>query len=632
MTVNSLRPETGRGTATIEERARLIAASGGLHGALKAGHFQEPISVTLAEAVVLGLLKQGVSTFLAIFGHGSTALAEAIRVYEQHGMARCFQFRHETEMAHAATALRWIYGEASAVVTSIGPGALQAMAGSLVASSNGIGVYHIYGDETTHGEGYNMQQIPKPQQGLYGQLTALMGQSYVLHTPEALRDALRRGRNAVFHPTKGSPYFLMLPINTQPQMLELRLSTLPERVDLPVLQPPAPDVIAQAAQVIAGANRVIVKAGGGTRHHAKALRAFAEKAQVPVVLSPGSTGVLPDSHPLNMHVGGSKGSISGNHAMAEAELLIAIGTRAVCQSDCSGIGYPKVKQVINVNADMDDLLHYNNTLPLPGDISAVLMALTAHLSGEKPAHRQEWLEACVRSKQSWLSFRAGQCSSGPVFDEAWQKPVLTQPAAISTLASFCREHGFLKLFDAGDVQANGFQIVEDDTPFDTVTESGASYMGFGVSAILASALAPNPRYAVAFTGDGSFMMSPQVLIDAVQHRARGMIVIFDNRRMAAISGLQDAQYNMDYRTNDTVEVDYVALASAVKGVFACSGGTTQAELKTALARAKDHDGLSVVHVPVYHGDDPKGGMGAYGRWNVGNWCDDVQRDYAKARI
>ena len=623
---------SGPDSSTIEQRARLIASTGGVNAALQAGHFQNPVRVTLAEAMVLGLLKQGVSTFLAIFGHGSTALAETIRVYEQSGLVRCFQFRHETEMAHAATALRWIYGEASAVVTSIGPGALQAMAGSLAASSNGIGVYHIYGDETTHGEGYNMQQIPKRQQGLFGQLTALMGQSYVLHTPEAVREALRRGRNTVFHPVKAAPFFLMLPINTQPQMLELSLSTLPDRIALTAMQPPPPDVIAQAVQLLTTAQRVVIKAGGGTRHHATALRAFAEAAQIPVVLSPGSTGVLPDAHPLNMHVGGSKGSISGNFAMSEAELLIAIGTRAVCQSDCSGIGYPKVKQVINVNADMEDLLHYNNTYPLAGDISAVLKALTEKLPQNKLGHRQDWLEACATSKQSWLSFRTAQAIAAPIHDEVWGRPVLTQPAAIATVAAFCRQHGFLKLFDAGDVQANGFQIVEDDTPFDTVTESGSSYMGFGVSAVLANALAQKPRYAVAFTGDGSFMMSPQVLIDAVQHRAKGLIVIFDNRRMAAISGLQDAQYEADYRTSDDVEVDYVALASAVKGVMACHGGTTRAELENALERTRLHEGLSVVHVPVYHGTDPRGGMGAYGRWNVGNWCEDVQRDYARATI
>ena len=58
-----------------------------------------------------------------------------------------------------------------------------------------------------------------------------------------------------------------------------------------------------------------------------------------------------------MHVGGSKGS-SGNYAMQNAELLISIGSRSVCQSDCSGIGYPNAK-VININADLADMMHYN---------------------------------------------------------------------------------------------------------------------------------------------------------------------------------------------------------------------------------------------------------------------------------
>ena len=88
----------------------------------------------------------------------------------------------------------------------------------------------------------------------------------------------------------------------------------------------------------------------------------------------------------------------------------------------------------------------------------------------------------------------------------------------------------MKYFDAGDVQANGFQVVEDDRAGDTFTETGASYMGFAASALLAAAAAKRPRYAIAFSGDGSFMMNPQILIDAVEHRVKGMLVIFDNRR------------------------------------------------------------------------------------------------------
>jgi len=34
--------------------------------------------------------------------------------------------------------------------------------------------------------------------------------------------------------------------------------------------------------------------------------------------------------------------------------------------------------------------------------------------------------------------------------------------------------------------------------------------------------------------------------------------------------------------------------------------------------------LSLIHVPVYFGYDPLGGLGAWGRWNVGNWVCEVQ--------
>jgi 3D-(3,5/4)-trihydroxycyclohexane-1,2-dione acylhydrolase (decyclizing) len=215
----------------------------------------------------------------------------------------------------------------------------------------------------------------------------------------------------------------------------------------------------------------------------------------------------------------------------------------------------------------------------------------------------------------------------PATDAVWQRAVLYQPAAIKVVADFAKEIGAAKFFDAGDVQANGFQIVEDDRTGDTFTESGASYMGFAVSALLASAMADKPRYGIAFTGDGSFMMNPQVLVDAVEHRLHGMIVIFDNRRMAAITGLQLAQYGREFRTSDSVGVDYVQLAGAVSGVRALHGGFSADALRAVLKQAHEHDGLSVVHVPVYAGPDEFAGLGAFGQWNVGNWCDDVQREW-----
>ncbi len=618
---------------TTEARAEWLARTGGLEAAIEAGYLSEVVTMPLAEALLLGLIRQGVTKYLVIFGHGSTALGEVLRAYEAAGLIKGFQFRNEVEMSHAATALRWVYGEPCAVVTSIGPGALQAMAASLAAASNGVGVYHIYGDETTHGEGYNMQQVPKPEQGLFGRITGAMGGAYTLHAPAAVRDALRKGATTVFHPWKAGPFYLNMPLNTQPADVSLRLDALPKRPEFPPLVPAGKDIIDQAARLIAAASRVAIKAGGGTRSAAQALTRFAEVSGAAVVLSPGSTGVLPDAHPQNMHVGGSKGSISGNFAMDQAELLVIVGSRAVCQSDCSGIGWPKVRQVININADPVDVQHYNNTLALTGNAAHVLDALTKKLESlDANPGQADWLRACTEKKTEWAAFKSARFTAPPLHDDVWQRPILTQPQAIKITDAFCREHNAIKFFDAGDVQANGFQIVEDEYPGETYTESGASYMGFAVSALLASGLAETPRYCVAFTGDGSFMMNPQILIDGVEHGVHATIVLFDNRRMAAISQLQVAQYGHDYRTRDAVTVDYVQMASAVTGVKALWGGVDAAALRKALDEARAHPALSLVHVPVYYGPDPLGGMGAYGSWNVGNWCAGVQEKYAATRI
>jgi len=610
----------------MESRASAIAGAGGLEAALP-----RLVDVSLSEGLVLGLLRQGVRKYLAVFGHGSTDLAEVLRIYEGAGLTRTYNFRHETAMAHAATALKWLYGETAAVVTSIGPGALQAFAGSLAAASNGIGVYHIYGDETTHGEGPNMQAIPKHMQGLFGQLTALMGESYVLHTPEALRAALRCGSLAVHRPFRASPFYLLLPLNTQPATIaQLNLAALPGATAPPPMGVGDPTAIEAAVVLIQKHRRIAVKVGGGARPFPRQVRALVEAVHGVAALSPGALGALPDGHPQNMLVSGSKGSLCGNYAASHADLVIIVGSRAVCQADCSGTAYASAQAVININADLGDLTHYNRTVGLPGDIGVVIEQLLGCLmkhGGVDSARARDWLAVTAAKKREWIALKAERYSQPVLPDDAWGRAVLTQPAAIKIGADFAKSVGATKFFDAGDVQAVGFQVVEDDEPLQTVSETGASYMGFAVSALLASALADSPRYGIAFSGDGSFMMNPQVLLDGVEHKARGMILLLDNRRMAAISGLQEAQYGRAFRTNDSVAVDYVRMASSIPGIVALEGGDTPESLRDAMAKAHAYNGLSMVHVPVYYGPDPLGGLGAYGVWNVGNWSGDVQALY-----
>ena len=604
------------------QHAAVISRVGSLSSAIEQGMLPKRLGLTLSEALVLGLLRQGVKAFFVVFGHGSTEVGEVLRVYQQAGLLKVFAVRSEIEASHAATALRWVRGEKAAVVTSIGPGALQALAASLVPVSDGIGVWYLFGDETTEDEGFNMQQIPKHDQGLFLQLAASMGRTYALHTPAALPTALQRGAATVDHPYRAGPFYLLMPMNTQPTwMPNFNLDELPEAHIS--TQGAAEADYSRAVRWIHDAKRIIIKVGGGGRAAGSQLLKLLERSGSVLVHTPIATGCIPYSHPQNMSVGGSKGSLCGNYAMEHADLLIAVGTRGVCQSDCSRTGYPNVTRVINLNADWDDATHYNHTLAFVGDVSLTLEKLNQAI-GSPGLDRSDWLQACAEKKTSWQEYKLLRYKTPVLTDDYWDEVVLTQPAAIKIATDWAKKHDAICFFDAGDVQANGFQIVEDENPCQTYTETGASYMGFAVSALLSTAAATQPFYGVALTGDGSFTMNPQILVDGIQHAVHGCILILDNGRMGAITGLQEAQYGVGFATWNTLKVDYLEWAGSAPGLQCLDGGRTPEELQAALEKAGRHAGLSLIHLPVYYGSNELGGMGVFGRWNVGNWVEETQ--------
>ena len=73
-------------TAVREARARAIANAGGVEEAISTGAIPKRADMTLSEALVLGLLRQGVRRFVGIFGHGSTEVGEVLRIYESAGI------------------------------------------------------------------------------------------------------------------------------------------------------------------------------------------------------------------------------------------------------------------------------------------------------------------------------------------------------------------------------------------------------------------------------------------------------------------------------------------------------------------------------------------------------------------
>jgi len=104
------------------------------------------------------------------------------------------------------------------------------------------------------------------------------------------------------------------------------------------------------------------------------------------------------------------------------------------------------------------------------------------------------LQACAVPKAVWQTSNRN-ASSHPILQDEYGALRANPAAAIQIATIWAKARGAVCFFDAGDVQANGFQVVEDDHPGQTFTETGASYMGFAVSALLATALPPKPSMA-----------------------------------------------------------------------------------------------------------------------------------------
>jgi hypothetical protein len=113
-------------------------------------------------------------------------------------------------------------------------------------------------------------------------------------------------------------------MNTQPVLMEkYSLDELP--VDIKTTIGAANGDYARVAGWLTEARKVVVRVGGGSRGAEREIQELLDLVDGVAVVSPLASGVVPFSSRRNMTVGGSKGSLCGNYAMEQADLLVAIG-------------------------------------------------------------------------------------------------------------------------------------------------------------------------------------------------------------------------------------------------------------------------------------------------------------------
>jgi 3D-(3,5/4)-trihydroxycyclohexane-1,2-dione acylhydrolase (decyclizing) len=571
---------------------------------------------------------------LGIFGHGN--LAGMGQALQQHAdLLRYVPARNEQAMVHVASGYARQRNRlgAWACTSSVGPGATNMVTGAALATVNRLPVLLLPGDTfASRGPHPVLQQLEVPHDGTLSVNDCFRPVSRYfdrIERPEQLVGAALAAMRVLTDPAETGAVTLALPEDVQTEALDVPEAFLEPRVWTVYRRPPAPEALARAAELVRGARRPLVVAGGGVIYSeaTQALRAFAEATGIPVAETQAGRGALVSDHPLSLGAVGATGTTAANRLARDADLVVGVGTRwsDFTTASKSAFQNPDVK-FININVAALDAGKHSG-LALEADARVALDALREALAGDRadPA----WTERAGQEAAGWSEEVAR--ITAPVTD----RELPNQAAVIAAVNDAAGATGVVvcaagsmpgdlhKLWRARDPDGKGYHV-----------EYGYSCMGYEIPGGMGVKLAAPEREVYVMVGDGSYLMSPGELATAVAERIPIVVVLVDNHGYASIGALSrsvgSAGFGTHYRqANGSLPLDApdgsrlagpaeplpVDLAANAESLGArVIRATTVDDVRAALAQAREHsDGPVVIHVEV----DRYQGVPSYeGWWDV----------------
>ncbi len=548
----------------------------------------------------------------AIFGHGNVAgLGEAL--WHERERLPTFRAHNEQAMAHAAIA----YAKASmrrrfmAATTSIGPGATNLVTAAALAHVNRLPVLLLPGDVFAN-------RIPDPvlqQVEAFGDGTVSANDCFKpvsryfdrITRPEQIIPALTRAMQVLTDPAECGPVTLALCQDVQAEAYDYPESFFTERLWTPRRPRADRGELKAAAEALKAAKKPLIVAGGGVLYSGASdeLARFSAETGIPVCETQGGKSALPDDNALNMAAVGVTGTEAANRLAAEADLVLAVGTRL--QDFTTGswalFGASK-KTIIGLNVQSFDAGKHR-ALPVVADAREGLAELAQAIGDWKAP--ESWTTNAKASKAEWLK-EAGKATAAS--NAALPSDAQVIGAVQRTLGS-----DVILLHAAGGLPGELHKLWQAGAPGSYHAEYGFSCMGYEIAGGLGAKMARPDKEVVVMVGDGSYLMLNSEIATSVMLGLKLTIVLLDNRGFGCINRLQMATGSQsfnnllkDSRHETLPEIDFVQHAASM-GAIAVKAASV-AELETALAEAKANTRTTVVVIDT----DPLISTGAGGAW------------------
>jgi len=576
---------------------------------------QSTIRLTTAQALVRYLAAQHVRVsgdtvplfagVFAIFGHGNVAaLGEAL--YEHRAELPTYRAHNEQAMAHSAIA----YAKAMArkrvmaVTTSIGPGATNLVTAAALAHVNRLPVLLLPGDVfVSRAPDPVLQQIEDFTDGTVSVNDCFKPVSRYFDrivAPSQLLTALPRAVHVLTDPAACGPVTLALPQDVQAQAFDYPTAFFEPRIVSVSATVPPPEQIAAAAEALRAAHRPVIIAGGGVLYGeaSTALRDFAERHTIPVAETQAGKGSLPYDHPLQLGPIGVCGSTAANALCAEADLVLAVGTRLADFTTGSNALYPKARLVtLNVNAyDAQK----NSALAITTGANKGLDALAQALNGWSAP--TSWRARAEQLGGEWSATVERLTSSRDL--ESDELPYEADVIGAVQRSSTNSADNDIVVCAAGGLPGELIKLWRTRTPGGYHVEYGYSCMGYEIAGGLGVKMAKPEREVIVMVGDGSYLMLNSEIATSVMLGHKLIVVVLDNRGFGCIGRLQRACGDVPFNNlldedcatvpDGAPAVDFAAHASAL-------GATAEhvanlAELEQAMKRARAANSTYVISI------------------------------------
>ena len=569
----------------------------------------------------------------AIFGHGNvTCLGHELE--QAQDALPTWRGQNEQGMALAAGGFARAAKRRRIMVaaSSIGPGATNMVTAAAVALANRLPLLLLAGDTFNHRiVDPVLQQVEHfgaPATTVNDAFRAVVRYWDRITAPEQVVQSLPHAVNTMLDPGDCGPAFVSLPQDVQAQAYDYPARFFDETVHR--IRRPRPDVgeLRRAAAALAAAERPLIIAGGGVRWSLaeEQLAAFAEAHGIPVVETTAGRTSLPAHHPLNCGPVGVTGCTSANAMAADADLVLAVGTRM--QDFTTGsmtVFGDESARIVGLNAARFDATKHL-CLPLVADAREGLVELGAALAGYRAP--EDWSARAASETAQYHAYidkiaapvAVGAAAGASDGDGGSADPHADLPTYAQVVGAVDRaaDASTYVVAAAGGLPAelvNGWRA-EGVHSFDC--EYGYSCMGYEIAGAWGAKMALPEREVMVLLGDGSYLMMNSDLYSTVLTGHKLIVVVCDNGGYAVIDRLQvnqgGASFNnlfADCRTERLVAVDFAAHAAAM----GCQTETVQTigELEAALVRARAADRTYVIALRTHPHRWTEGGS----FWEVG---------------